>query len=273
MTTLALGRRENLSPALIAAAALHLAAFALIAMTVSTPPPTPLGDAVPITLVAGPPHAETPAALPAPIAQAAAVESPAPEARPPRPAPPPKLVPVTRTTPSPVPAKRTPKPTPVAAIAKPLPVARPKPMTHSLNLDALEASIAGDSRALPHKASAPRGPTRLATAPPARSTAGPAVSQSDLQGLQGLLERLWNPNCAVEGGGAVSVPVRFRVNADGRVQGRVTSGGEESSSNPVVLADARRAIDAVHQAEPYAAPYRGQDFEVTFNAKKACSRS
>ncbi|HEY5106548.1 MAG TPA: energy transducer TonB [Caulobacteraceae bacterium] len=265
MTAFAVRRRDNLSPALMAAAALHLGAFALIAMAVRTPPPAPLGDAVPITLVAGPPQAEAQAAQTAPTAQAAAVDNPVPDASPPEPPPPSKPAPAPRAAPSPALARPTP--------ARSMPVASPTPAAHSFSLDALEARIAVDSHAVAHRALASRGPTRVATAPPSRATAGPGVSQSDLQGLQGLLERLWNPNCAVEGGGAVTVSVRFRVDVDGRVEGRVTGGGEESSGNPVVMAAARRAIDAVHEAEPYAAPYRGQDFEVTFNAKKACSES
>ncbi|MDQ2861565.1 MAG: energy transducer TonB, partial [Pseudomonadota bacterium] len=113
-----------------------------------------------------------------------------------------------------------------------------------------------------------RGPARAETAPQARVDAGQGVSQSDLQGLQQLLERLWNPNCGVEGGSGVVVPVKFAVGEDGQVVGRVTDRG--ASSDPVVFAAARRAIDAVHQAEPYAAPYRGKSFTVNFDAKKAC---
>ncbi|MEO8812250.1 MAG: energy transducer TonB, partial [Caulobacteraceae bacterium] len=98
------------------------------------------------------------------------------------------------------------------------------------------------------------------------------VSQSDAQGLQQLLERLWNVNCAAEGGDTVVVPVSFAVGEDGRVVGRITGGGEESSSDPVVFAAARRAIDAVHQAAPYGEPYRGKRFKVIFDARKACSQ-
>ena len=44
-----------------------------------------------------------------------------------------------------------------------------------------------------------------------------------------------------------------------------------ASANLVVSTAARRAIDAVHQAEPYGATYRGQTFTVIFDAKKACA--
>ena len=44
------------------------------------------------------------------------------------------------------------------------------------------------------------------------------------------------------------------------------------SSDPVVFAAARRAIDAVHRGAPYGAPYRGQSFALNFDAKKACSQ-
>jgi len=39
-----------------------------------------------------------------------------------------------------------------------------------------------------------------------------------------------------------------------------------------VAAAARRAIDAVREAEPYAQPFRGQTIVVNFNAKEACAK-
>ena len=86
-----------------------------------------------------------------------------------------------------------------------------------------------------------------------------------------MLERLWNPNCSVAGADSVIVPVKFSVGDDGRVIGRVAEGGRDSSPDPVVFAAARRAIDAVHQAAPYAEAYRGKSFTVNFDAGKACA--
>ena len=64
--------------------------------------------------------------------------------------------------------------------------------------------------------------------------------------------------------------VSFTVGVDGRLQGRPSAGGKEHSPDPVVFAAARRAIDAVHRVEPYQAVYRGHEFGITFDAKKAC---
>ncbi len=85
-----------------------------------------------------------------------------------------------------------------------------------------------------------------------------------------LLNRLWNPNCSVEGGDAVLVSVTFAVGSDGRVIGRVNASGRESA-DPVMAAAARRAIDAVHAVEPYQAVYRGATFRINFDAKTACA--
>ncbi len=82
---------------------------------------------------------------------------------------------------------------------------------------------------------------------------------------------MWNPNCSVEGGDAVLVSVTFAVGSDGRLVGRVDAAGRERSPDPVVAAAARRAIDAVHAVEPYQAVYRGAQFRINFDAKKACA--
>ena len=58
--------------------------------------------------------------------------------------------------------------------------------------------------------------------------------------------------------------LQIRVGDDGRIVGRVTEAARAS-------ADALRAIDAVHEAEPYADAYRGKTFTVNFNARAACA--
>jgi outer membrane biosynthesis protein TonB len=120
--------------------------------------------------------------------------------------------------------------------------------------------------------SAQRGPARAETAPQARPDAGQGLSQSDLLGLQQLLERLWNPNCDVAGGSAVKLKVRFLVDLNGGLLGRPNDGGLESSSDPVVAAAARRALDAIREAAPYSTPYYGQAITVNFDAKEACAK-
>ena len=53
--------------------------------------------------------------------------------------------------------------------------------------------------------------------------------------------------------------------------GRVSVGGAESSSDAVTNAAARRAIDAIHQVEPYPEPFRSQRITVNFDAQKVCA--
>jgi protein TonB len=138
------------------------------------------------------------------------------------------------------------------------------------SLDALEASIAKAAKSAPPRpSSAPRGPTRAETAPQARPNAGTGVQQSQLEGLQQLLGRLWNP-CVVVGGEALKLKATFTVGDEGKVAGGVSLGGAERSPDPTTFAAARRAIDAIHQVEPYAEPFRNQRITVNFDAQQVC---
>lgn len=266
-------RRESLFPALMAAAWLHLAVFAL-AIVFGRPALGPMGTAVPITLVTRGPTTDSRPAEAAPRTQSAQTETPV--AAPKAPSPPPQ--------PKPVPAPTPPKPAPQKTVApappqktvpdKTAPKARPqpaKPTPDSFSLDKLAADIARSHRTAPARpGAAPRGPSRAETAPEARADAGQGVSQSDVAGLSELLQRLWNPNCDVVGGDTIVIPVRFTVSWDGHVIGRITDGGLDTSPNPMIAAAARRAIDAIHRAEPYGPAYRGSTFTVNFDARKAC---
>ena len=266
---------------LAAALVLHLALFAAFMLAVK-PRAIPIGAAVPITIVSEAPPARA-RAQPEPVARAAQVETPTPRAPPPEPAPspPPKATPspLKRTPPTPAPPKPAPTPKP-ATKPVPRPVAPSPPVkatravkapaTSSLDLDALQLSLARTARPSPPRPSfAERGPTRVQAAP--QTAAAPGISREEQAGLSQLLNRLWNPNCSVEGGDAVLVSVTFTVGYDGRLAGRVNAGGRESSPDPVVATAARRAIDAVHAAEPYQATYRGAPFRINFDAKKACA--
>ncbi|MDB5482726.1 MAG: Cell division and transport-associated protein TolA, partial [Caulobacteraceae bacterium] len=115
MTPTADRRRESLTPAFVAAVALHLG-VALIALYAPRPPMGPLGTAVPITVVARGPTTDSRPAEAAPVTQAAQTESPVPQAK--APAPPP--------TPAPMPAPPTPKTPPVKEV-KPAPEPKPTP--------------------------------------------------------------------------------------------------------------------------------------------------
>lgn len=267
------GRRDSLAPAFLAALALHLALLAAV-IWLHGARPLPLGDVTPITIVAHGPVTDSRPAEAAPQVQAAQAEQPAPAqtAPPPLPAPPipaprppapPKPQPVQKPVPIPAPS---PKARPIPAKPTPAKAAPPTPAKDTF-LERLAQSLpqsAPSSRRPPGPARGARGPVRPETAPQPRVDAGQGVSQSDLQGLQQLLERLWNPNCAAPGGDQAVIPVRFSIDADGRVAGRVVEHGEDSAA-------ARRAIDAVHQAEPYAAAYRNNTFTVNFDARKACA--
>jgi type IV secretory pathway VirB10-like protein len=255
-------RRDNLAPAVMVAFALHIAVFAAIVLFDHRPMYLPTGSAVPIEIVAsGPPKSPAKAEI-APRSQQAAAETPQPQP-PPAPAPPdarPARSIAARESAPQHSAKAAPAPGPSAQPARPF------------SLDALAATIAKASRAAAPRplAAALHGPTRPQTAPQPSPDAAPGVAQSDMAGLQQLLERLWNPNCAVEGAGAVMIPVKFVVGPSGRVIGRVAAGGT-GPGDPVVSAAARRAIDAVHEAEPFAEAYRNNSFTVNFDGRKACS--
>jgi outer membrane biosynthesis protein TonB len=233
----------------------------------------PTGTAVPINIVANGPTTDSRQAEQAPVEQRAQVETPVPEAKPPEPAPPPRAA--AKSAPAPAPA-----PAPSKAAVKPTP-AKPKKDTFDLaaiqadvgarrssfNLTALQADVARESRSHPSRsASAQRGPPQAETAHEARVDAGTGVSQSDMAGLSQLLQRLWNPDCA--NGARPVIPVKFTIGYDGHLQGAVNAGGRDIRSD----IDARRAVDAVHQAAPYADTYRGLTVTVRFDAKKACAQ-
>ena len=292
-------RRDSLAPAMVAALAMHIALFA--ALTLFRPPlPLPLGTAVPINIVSQAPTTDSRKAEPAPEAQTAQVEEPVPQAPAPSPPPPPPPQPVQRaappkplkTVPPPQPAPRptpkplktvplpkpTPKPVPTPAKPTPAPPAKSQPAPSrpsrtppkdTFDLNALAASISRAAKSSPPRpASAARGPTRAETAPVARVDAGQGLSQSDIQGLSQLLNRLWLKNC--DAGTIVNVTVRLAVDNDGRVL-LADAGGRERAGDPAASASAIRAIAAVHQAAPYAEAFRGRTFSINFDAAKACA--
>ena len=254
--------------ALAGALALHLGLLATLLWNPANP--VVGGTAVPITIVSQAPTTDSRAAEAAPVTQAAQSETPVAKAKAPEPEPPPPPRPP---RPQPRPEAKailapTPKPTP--PVPAPTSKARPTPQNDSFSLDALAADVSRARRSTPaHTAFAARGPTRAETAPAARVAAGQGVSQSDVAGLSQLLNRLWNKSCNLDD--TVIVPVTFTVGLDGRLQGPAGAGGRERSSNPAVSVAARRAIDAVGQAEPYGPAYRGKAFKVIFDAQKACA--
>ena len=258
--------RQSKAPAFVAAVLLHALVLALV-LFVPSRAPKPIGSSVPINIVSSAPYTDTRPAVQAPQTQAAQAPQPVPAAKPQPPAPVPAAVPAfTETKPQPVKAER------------PVPAQQPsvkaaQPASKPFDFDRLQQIIANAKHnAGAQASSAQRGPARAETAPQARPDAGQGVSQSDLVGLEQLLERQWNPNCDVPGGESVKLKVRFLVGLNGDVLGRPNAGGLENASDPVVAAAARRALDAVHRVAPYAAPYYGQTITVNFDAKEACAK-
>jgi outer membrane biosynthesis protein TonB len=178
-----------------------------------------------------------------------------------------------RTPPPPPPTPApTPRPTPPKPAPKPL--AKPAPAKDTFNLDALAADVAKVKHASPPRpSSGARGPARSETALQARPDAGAAqgVTQSDIAGLSQLLQRLWNPNCAAEGGDSQVIPIRITVDFEGRVSRSINRGLCDPNATGPRVAAACRAVDAIHRAEPYPEEYRGQTFTINFDAKTACA--
>lgn len=281
----AAGPADDRRIALAGAVALHLAVLALFVLRPSNSL-LPVGAAVPVTIVAHDPTTDSRAAQAAPSTQRAQSPEPAPQpaqTAPPPPPSPPKPTPRAQTSPpprpTPAPALRTvklpPQPKPTPAPLKPAPAAKPQakpaPPADTFDLNRLASDVAKVARNSPSRAApGARGPSRAETAPQARVDAGQGISESDTAGLAQLLGRLWNKNCSLDE--TVVVPVSFSIGDDGRVEGRVDAHGAERSASADVAIAARRAIDAVHKAEPYAAVYRGKGrITVNFNAKKACA--
>jgi protein TonB len=288
------GQTADRYPALAASAALHAAV--LLAGLIAWPwlnKPIHIGSVVPVTLITSPAASNMRPAVEAPTPAPAAVEAPAPEAPPlppapeeaPVPAPPPtvRTPPQPKAKPAPHPvaeAKPTPKPTPTP---KPITQAKPTPpkptpakaAAPSFDPDALLASLNKASKAAgARRSSAARGPTRPETAVHASLSpgAGSSVSASALSDLGTELQRLWNPNCEVEGGADVVIKVSFQLGPAGRLIGAPEASGE-TASNPVVKAASDRAKRAVFQGAPFDSlppTLYGQRITVNFNAKQFC---
>jgi outer membrane biosynthesis protein TonB len=268
MTTTVHRPGDRMTPALLAAVTLHLAILALLLWNPGVPPIA--GSPVPITIVSHAPTTDSRAAEEAPVTQTAQTEKPVPQAKvpsPPPPPPPPRQ-PKPKTQPEPKAIHAvTPKPVPAPATPQ---KTKSAPTRDTFSLDALAADVSRTRRPTPqHPSFAAQGATRAETAPQARVDAGQGVSQSDMEGLSQLLNRLWNKSCNLDD--TVIVPVTFTVGFDGRLVGAPNAGGREKSSNPAIAVAARRALDAVGQAAPYGPAYRGKAFKVIFDAKKACA--
>ncbi|WP_165184884.1 energy transducer TonB [Caulobacter soli] len=261
--------RTNFSPALVGSIALHGAIVVAILIGPWKPSkPVIIGESVPITVVTQGPTNVRPA-IEDVVDQTAQTEEPTPEAQPQPPAPVPAPVP----TPAPAPPKTAaPAPTPKPTPTKPAP-AKPEPDFFA----SLEKTLAKTPKAAGKPvANAPKGPTRPETATQARPGAGAmtGLQAAAINGMKDEIQRRWNPNCEVEGGGAVQVKVSFKLATGGRIVGQVTAGDAERSPDPVVKAAADRAIRAVYQSAPFEGlppDYYGQQLNLNFKARDACA--
>jgi hypothetical protein len=257
-------RQENRLPALAVALAAHVGLLALLVMAPSQPPMLPVGSSVPINIVSSAPATDSRPAIQAPETVAAAAPQPEPQAQQQPPAP---EIAAPSFSASPTAPPKPAKPTPAQPSLSPT-----RPTQSNVDWTRMQQIIdAAKRNAGAQSSSAARGPSRVETATQARPDAGQGVSESDILGLQQLLDRLWNLQC--DAGGVGSVPpfkVRFIVGLSGRLVGSPNAGGLEQSGNPVVASVARRAIDAIHEAEPLTPPYYGQTITVNFDAKEAC---
>ena len=306
--------RTQRTPALFASVLLHGGLLALAFIAVKAAPPLLIPtEPVSVSIVSGepnvapalqsrtpsPPQAEEPA--PAIAAPGPEAVEPRPAPAPAAPAPPVKTVsPLKPPTPAPTPKAKPTPPRPEAlnldklsaslpkaqARAKPaldldalsnsLPAKAARSGAGSLNLDALADSLPAGHRG----GNGAKGPPRPETALKPRQATGAAtgLSGNELGALQAKLNRLWNPNCGVEGAGAVVVKVAMHLAPDGSLSARpqiASTGGEAPSG--VVQAAAARAVSAVSRGAPYdeISPEHLKNlnnFIVKFDAKSVCSR-
>jgi len=275
--------RTGITPALAVSAVVHVAALlAVIFLGGLFKKPLELGGGVPVTLVAeGPPIlrdapetdeeqiAQTEAPSPLPPEPEPAPPTPTPPAPQPTPAKPTPPKPTPKPTPTPTPTKPAPKPTPTTPAKKPTP-------RQDLDLDRLLSDVQSSRSGRPAKPSGGRqGPAKAASTLKAGTSKGD-ISQATKGYLLTLgtdLGRRWNPNCEVEGGGAVDIRVSFRVSTNGRLLAPPESSAE-NASDPVVRAASDRAKRAVRQTEPFDTlppELYGEKITVRFNAKTACS--
>ena len=274
--------RSTPLPALAGSVLLHasIVLFALFVLPLLTMP-LKMGQVVPVTLISAKDQGTQKNAVEAPEPAPATTPEPTPDASPQTAAPEPAPVPTPKPPPpKPVPTPRKPMPTPTKPTpAKPTPAPKAQPVKpeQSLDLDALAASIAPKARSAgAHQSSAAKGPPKPATAVKAQTTngVGDVASTGALSSMSAELQRIWNPNCDVTGGGDANIRVAFRLASNGRLIGQPESSAE-GATDPVIKAASDRAKSAVNQAAPYQnlpPQLYGPKITVNFNARQACAQ-
>ncbi len=106
------------------------------------------------------------------------------------------------------------------------------------------------------------------------------MSASEIAAFTSKLEKLWNPNCKVEGAAGVNVKVHVKLTPQGWLAAKpelADHGDIQSSGDAMLVASAQRALSAVGAGQPYTElnpdHYAGwREMIVTFDAKQACAR-
>ena len=282
--------RNKLSPALLGSVALHAAVVAavMVGWPWKTSKKIVIGESVPVTIVTEGPTNVRPA-IEDPVEQPAETIEPVPEATPEPPAPtpapqpqpaPPKPQPAPTPKPQPTPPPK-PAPTPTPKPQQPQPKPTPKPTPAKPEPDvfsSLEKTLSKTAKPAGKPASsAPKGATnRPETATQARPGAGQmtAMQAAAISGMKDEIQRRWNPNCEVVGGGSMQIKLSFKLASNGRVSGQVTAGGAENSSDAIVKTEAERAIRAVFQSAPFEGlppDYYNTQLNLNFKARDACA--
>ena len=278
-------RQTPMAPALVASAIVHVAIVA--AAVISWPwlkTDMQFGKVVPVTLIPSNTPAEMAPAVQAPEPAPAMAPEPTPQA-PAQPAPISSAPPTPPAAPSAAKAADKAK----AATSKPAPSTKPAPSAaqakadKGLDLDALMASLNAPG-ATPSAqqtsglqgANRPRADLRAQTGHGADNT----MSSDETAAFVGKLEKLWNPNCQVEGAAGINVKVHIRLTPQGWLAAPPDLPDRadiQSSGNPILIASAQRALSAVNRGAPYTElnpeHYSSwRDMNVTFVAKKACAQ-
>ncbi|HEY2659335.1 MAG TPA: energy transducer TonB [Caulobacteraceae bacterium] len=271
--------RSTPFPAIAGSVLLH-AAIVLIGLYVLPwlTMPIKMGQVVPVTLISAKDEGSLKNAAEAPEPASATTPQPTPNASPQTAAPEPAPVPTPKPPPkvAPQPPKPTPAPLkPIPAKPTPTPKVQPTKPEKSLDLDALAASITPRSAGA-RQSSAAKGPAKPATAVKAQTSngVGDVASTGALNSMAAELQRIWNPNCDVTGGGDANIGVAFRLASNGRLIGQPESSAE-NATDPVIKAASDRAKSAVNQAAPYQnlpPQLYGPKITVNFNARQACAQ-
>lgn len=280
--------RTNRLPSLAASAGLHGAVLALALISWQWGAKhLKLGQVVPVEIVNGPPADMAPA-LQAPEPSPATAEQPTPSPTPPTPPAPPQPTPAPP-QPAAQPKQAQPQPTP----AKPMNPGQGKPAKpydpNQIARDIAESKRKSQNTFDPGRLAADiakqaqgqKGANKPRTAPQAQTGQGTEdhLSASDVNGLVTKLQRLWNPNCDVEGAAGINIKMRIRFRRDGSLDGdpQLVDRSIDPDGASLLSASAHRALSAVRRGAPYdelpANAYGDwKDMVVNFNAKQACAR-